>query len=53
MCAGIIGTKVTQIGVLIRLEPNRSSQVSALDRELSVHKKWVGRNHMENEWSHF
>ena len=30
VCAGIIGTKVTQVGVLIRLEPNRSSQMYRL-----------------------
>ena len=27
VCAGIIGTKTAQVGVLIRLEPNKSSQV--------------------------
>jgi hypothetical protein len=32
VCAGIVGTKVTQVGVLIRLEPNLSSQVSILIR---------------------
>ncbi|XP_028404796.1 AP-2 complex subunit alpha-2-like [Dendronephthya gigantea] len=30
VCAGIIGTKATQVGVLIRLEPNSSSQMYRL-----------------------
>jgi Alpha adaptin AP2, C-terminal domain len=29
VCAGIVHTKATQVGVLIRLEPNRQAQVSA------------------------
>ena len=41
VCAGIIGTKVTQVGVLIRLEPNRSSQVSKWDQNQSLFKRML------------